>query len=131
MCGRFTLAANLDTLGLTFPGVNILANLQPRYNIAPTRGVAAIANSRSHQIDYFHWGLIPSWAKDRKIGYRMINARSETLAEKPFFKGPLRYKRCLILSDGFYEWYKTPGAKTKTPVYIQLKFMFMFIFNTY
>ena len=72
-------------------------------------------------IDFFHWGLIPSWAKDPKIGNRMINARSETLAEKPSFRSAYKRRRCLVLADGYYEWQKIPGEKTKQPVYIRLK----------
>ena len=73
------------------------------------------------QIEFFHWGLIPSWAKDPKIGNRMINARSETLAEKPSFRNAYKRRRCLVLADGYYEWQKIPGEKTKQPVYIRLK----------
>ena len=73
------------------------------------------------QIELFHWGLIPSWAKDPKIGNRMINARSETLAEKPSFRNAYKRRRCLVLADGYYEWQKIPGEKSKQPVYIRLK----------
>ena len=67
------------------------------------------------------WGLIPSWAKDPVIGNRLINARGETLAEKPAFRGSYKYKRCLILANGFYEWKSEPGTKTKAPYFIHLK----------
>ena len=73
------------------------------------------------QIEFFHWGLIPSWAKDPKIGNQMINARSETLSEKPSFRNAYKRRRCLVLADGYYEWQKIPGEKTKQPVYIRLK----------
>ena len=72
-------------------------------------------------IELFHWGLIPSWAKDPKIGNQMINARSETLSEKPSFRSAYKRRRCLVLADGYYEWQKIPGEKTKQPVYIRLK----------
>ncbi|MDH3944981.1 MAG: SOS response-associated peptidase, partial [Anaerolineae bacterium] len=71
-------------------------------------------------LDLFTWGLVPSWSKDPKMGSRMINARAETLAEKPSFRAAYKRRRCLILADGFYEWVKKPGHKTKTPHYIQL-----------
>ena len=72
-------------------------------------------------IELFHWGLIPSWAKDPKIGNQMINARSETLSEKPSFRNAYKRRRCLVLADGYYEWQKIPGEKSKQPVYIRLK----------
>lgn len=120
MCGRFTLTVDPDDLreafGLSAPPSSDLA---PRYNIAPSQPVAVIANGESRALELFKWGLIPSWAKDPKIGNRMINARAETLAEKPSFRTALKKRRCLVLADGFYEW-KREG-KLKTPMYIQLK----------
>jgi putative SOS response-associated peptidase YedK len=121
MCGRFTLTINPDQLhqqfGLSEPPPTQLA---PRYNIAPTQAVAVIANNRDHRkLELFQWGLIPSWAKDPKIGSKMINARAETLAEKPSFRTALKRRRCLVVADGFYEWKKTGSGKT--PMYIQLK----------
>jgi putative SOS response-associated peptidase YedK len=80
-----------------------------------------IPNDGLNRLDFFNWGLIPFWAKDPKIGNRLINARSETIAEKPSFRGSFKYKRCLILADGFYEWQKQPGTKTKIPMYIHMK----------
>ena len=77
-------------------------------------------NDGKNAADFFVWGLIPTWAKDPSIGSRLINARSETLSEKPAFRGSYKHKRCLILADGFYEWKASPGTKTKTPHYIQL-----------
>lgn len=121
MCGRFTLAADAETIQTSFPWLNEFQGIVPRYNIAPTQPIAAIPNDGNNQLDYFIWGLIPSWAKDPKIGSRMINARSETLAEKPSFRAAYRRRRCLILADGFYEWAKIPGEKAKVPYYIQLQ----------
>ncbi len=119
MCGRFTLAIDPDVLqeafGLTAP---FPAELVPRYNVAPSQPVAVVANGQQRKLELFNWGLIPSWAKDPKIGNRLINARAETLAEKPSFRAALKKRRCLILADGFYEW-KREG-KAKTPTYIQL-----------
>ena len=86
MCGRFTLTAPWELLQLAFPWLTAPVDMLPRYNIAPTQQVAVIPNSDDRQIRLFRWGLIPFWAKDPKIGSRMINARSETLAEKPSFR---------------------------------------------
>ena len=121
MCGRFTLTVDpaelLDEFGdYTFP-----PQFAPRFNIAPSQPVLAISNDGSNLADFFVWGLIPVWAKDPSIGNRMINARGETLAEKPSFRGSFKYKRCLILADGFYEWKEQPGSKIKTPYFIHMK----------
>ena len=121
MCGRFTLASDTETLIQTFIDFKIPTNLSPRYNISPTQDVASVPNTPEKQVEFFHWGLIPSWAKDPKIGNRMINARSETLAEKPSFREAYKRRRCLILADGYYEWQKIPGDRAKQPVYIRLK----------
>jgi putative SOS response-associated peptidase YedK len=121
MCGRFTLTIGPEQLQETFPWVEIPNEFFPRFNIAPTQPVAVIPNDGKDRMDFFVWGLIPFWAKDPEIGSRLINARSETLAEKPAFRGSYRYKRCLVLADGFYEWRQEPGVKTKTPMYIQLR----------
>ena len=123
MCGRFTLKTDPETLTETFPGFTAPAadEMRPRYNIAPSQRVAVVANNGGNSVEFFQWGLIPSWAKDPKIGNRMINARSETLAEKPSFRTPYKRRRCLVLTDGFYEWKAEPGSKTKTPFYIRLK----------
>ncbi len=94
--------------------------LQP-YNIAPSQPVAVVANDGKNTLDYYLWGLIPSWAKDPSIGSRMINARSETLSEKPSYRNAFRRRRCLVLADGFYEWKASPAKKSKIPMYIQLK----------
>jgi putative SOS response-associated peptidase YedK len=121
MCGRFTLTVSPGQLQEAFPWVQVPNDLKPRYNIAPTQPVAVIPNDGKNRLDFFIWGLIPSWAKDNKIGYRMINARSETLHEKPAFRAAFRRRRCLVLADGFYEWRQEPGKKVKTPIYIQIE----------
>ena len=121
MCGRFTLTADVNSLQETFPWVNIPPEITPRYNIAPTQPVAVVPNDGKNRLDFYNWGLIPSWAKDPSIGSRMINARSETLAEKPSFRTAFRRRRCLVLTDGFYEWQKQPDGKTKIPMYIRLR----------
>jgi putative SOS response-associated peptidase YedK len=118
MCGRFTLRASPVDLSHLF-GLAEIPPTEPRYNIAPTQTVFAVrvnpAGTReAAQLD---WGLIPSWATDPKIGYKMINARSETAADKPAFRHAFRRKRCLIATSGFYEWKKL-NAKQKQPYYI-------------
>ena len=119
MCGRYTLF-RLDQLLKNFPNLRLPADMLPHYNIAPTQAVLAIPNSRPDHLEFFRWGLVPSWAKDPSIGNRMINARAETLAEKPALRTALRRRRCLVPADGFYEWRKE-GGKLKTPMYIRLR----------
>lgn len=124
MCGRYTLTATADEILDTFSWLvlpNDPAALTPRFNIAPSQPIAVVPNTGENELDFFIWGLIPFWAKDPKIGNRMINARGETLAEKPSFKAAYKYRRCLILTSGFYEWKKEPGSTVKVPHYIRLK----------
>jgi putative SOS response-associated peptidase YedK len=120
MCGRFTLTTSAKKLAEAFSNFQPPAELTPRYNVAPSQPVAVVANNGQNKVDFFTWGLIPSWAKDPSVGDRMINARSETLAEKPSFRTAYRRRRCLILADGFFEWRRNPD-KSKTPMYIQLE----------
>jgi putative SOS response-associated peptidase YedK len=120
MCGRFTLLAPGESIADLFQ-LPETPHLAPRYNIAPTQPVAAVRvnrDTRRRELTHFHWGLIPRWAKDPKIGSRMINARSETAAEKPSFRVAFKYRRCLVPADGFYEWQKMNGRKQ--PVRIQM-----------
>ncbi|HSB65100.1 MAG TPA: SOS response-associated peptidase, partial [Anaerolineales bacterium] len=121
MCGRFTLTIDPYHLQEAFPWAVIPDDLQPRYNIAPSQPVAVIPNTGDNTLSMYKWGLIPSWSKDPAIGDRMINARSESLAEKPSFRNAYKRRRCLILSDGFYEWKQNPDLKSKQPMYIRLK----------
>jgi putative SOS response-associated peptidase YedK len=121
MCGRFTLTIDPAQLQEAFPWAVIANNLPPRYNIAPSQPVAVIPNTGDNILAMYRWGLIPSWSKDLSIGDRMINARSESLAEKPSFRNAYKRRRCLILSDGFYEWKQNPDLKSKQPMYIRLK----------
>lgn len=121
MCGRFTLTDPDADLAEQF-NLPDVPDLQPRYNIAPTQPVAAVrvaAESAARELALLRWGLIPFWAKDPGIGARMINARSETAAEKPAFRAAFRRRRCLVLADGFYEWQKENGGKQ--PFYIRLR----------
>jgi putative SOS response-associated peptidase YedK len=114
MCGRFVSTAGPDRIAAYFdtvlPTEAVAESLGENYNVAPTQDVYAVVSSGdgTARVDAFHWGLIPSWAKDRKIASRMINARAETLAEKPSFKRLLTSKRCIVPMDGFYEW--QPGS---------------------
>jgi putative SOS response-associated peptidase YedK len=128
MCGRFTLTVETADLQEAFTGFEFPPKIGPRYNIAPSQPVLVLPNDGKNKADFFVWGLIPSWTKDPTIGSRMINARAETLAEKPSFRGPYRYKRCLIPADGFYEWQQQPGARVKIPHYIRLKNQHPFAF---
>ncbi len=121
MCGRFTLTVDPSDLRDAFPEYTFPEQVAPRFNIAPTQPILAITNEGTNKADFFVWGLIPSWAKDASIGNRMINARAETLAEKPSFRSAYKYHRCLILSDGFYEWQAQPGTKSKIPHFIHLR----------
>ena len=120
MCGRFTLTTDLKVLADRF-GVLLPASTRalPRFNIAPTQPVIVIGADGQRFLQTMRWGLIPSWAKDPAIGNRLINARAETLAEKPSFREALKTRRCLIPADGFYEWQKL--GKVKQPVRIVLK----------
>jgi putative SOS response-associated peptidase YedK len=128
MCGRFTLTIDPTHLQEAFPWADIPDDLSPRYNIAPSQPVAVIPNTGDNSLAMYKWGLIPSWSKDPAIGARMINARAESLAEKPSFRNAYRRRRCLILADGFYEWKQNPGMKSKQPIYIQLNSMYPFAF---
>jgi putative SOS response-associated peptidase YedK len=121
MCGRFTLTVDASELQAAFPWAKIPdGSIRPRFNIAPTQPVAVIPNDGKDKLDFFVWGLIPSWAKDPSIGSKMINARAETLAEKPSFRTAYKRRRCLILADGFYEWQQIPGSKSKIPLFIHM-----------
>lgn len=121
MCGRFTLTVDPSELKEAFEHYTFPSQFVPRFNIAPTQPVLAIPNDAKNAADFFVWGLIPSWAKDPSVGNKLINARGETVAEKPSFRASFKNKRCLILADGFYEWKATPGTKTKTPYFIHMK----------
>jgi len=123
MCGRFTLRAKLTELARQFGfEVGELRAWQARYNLAPTQGVLAVRRFEDESrpgAAVLSWGLIPSWAKSPDVAHTMINARSETLAEKPAFRSAFRERRCLILADGFYEWQKS--GKSKQPFFIRLR----------
>jgi len=119
MCGRFAFYSPSEATAALF-GVSGSLDVEPRYNIAPTQYVAAIRNAEDdkRELVLLRWGLVPFWAKDPAIGNRMINARAETVAEKPAFRAAYRRRRCLVFADGFYEWHKEETGKT--PYYITL-----------
>lgn len=120
MCGRFVLFSDLKRIQLAFDLDQANVNLEPSYNIAPTHQIVVVVQrAGARTLETMRWGLIPAWAKDDKIGARMINARAETVAEKPSFKRALVQRRCIVIADGFYEWH-TQGAQ-KTPMYVRLK----------
>lgn len=113
MCGRFTLSQPTAELADQFQ-LDEMTELESSYNIAPTHPVATVQiepETQKRQLNLLHWGLIPSWAKDPAIGSKLINARAETLAEKPSFRSAFKRRRCLILADGFYEWQRVKGKK--------------------
>lgn len=112
MCGRFALIVDASVLADVFEAEPPL-DLESRYNIAPTQTVPIIrrGSKSGREFASARWGLIPSWAKDAKMGARMINARAETVAEKPSFRSAVKSRRCLVPASGFYEWVKTDGAK--------------------
>lgn len=121
MCGRFTLITPAEQIAEQFELPEV-PSLSPRYNIAPTQPVAAVRllpGNGGRELALLRWGLVPFWAKDPNIGARMINARSETVAEKPAFRAAFRQRRCLVLADGFYEWQRL--ERGKQPFYIHLR----------
>ena len=128
MCGRYTQKEKIDNL-LKILQVARMPQLKPRYNIAPSQMVACVRNAPENghrEFVMLKWGLIPSWAKEASIGNKLINARGETVAEKPSFRRSFKFHRCLVLADGFYEW-KREG-KGKQPYYIRFKDQRLFAF---
>jgi putative SOS response-associated peptidase YedK len=121
MCGRFTMYSTRDQLARLFGfDTDDVPDQLPRYNIAPTQLVAVVRlDDGQRVIKPLRWGLIPSWAKDARIGNSLINARAETIAEKPAFRSAFKKRRCLIPTTGFYEW-ATTGTKKKQPLHIRL-----------
>ncbi len=119
MCGRFAFYSPSEATAALF-GVDGALAVEARYNIAPTQFVASIRDNSEQQRELvmLRWGLVPSWAKDAAIGNRMINARAETVAEKPSYRAAFKHRRCIVLADGFYEWHRE--GDVKTPYYISL-----------
>jgi putative SOS response-associated peptidase YedK len=125
MCGRFVLTSDAQTVQQEF-NLDSLPQLAPRFNIAPSQPVAIVTNDAPKELSIVQWGLIPSWSKDPKIGYKMINARSESVHEKPSFRTPFKYRRCLIPTSGFYEWVKTDDGKQPYFIHLPEKEVFAF-----
>jgi putative SOS response-associated peptidase YedK len=119
MCGRFVGFRSLEELKEIYPIDRAACEVVANYNVAPSQEVLVLVKyAGENWLDRFHWGLVPFWAKDISIGNRMINARSESIAEKPSFRNAFKKRRCLILADGFYEWKGEKGHKQ--PVFITL-----------
>ena len=120
MCGRYVLKATLPDIARML-GMDVDLALEPSFNIAPTRSVPACRSEEAEkkELTLMHWGLIPHWARKRDGNYRLINARAETVAEKPSFRSPFRHRRCLIPADGYYEWKSIEGRKQ--PYYFTMK----------
>ena len=111
MCGRYSLIADIGELAGRFEFDGDWLKFEAAYNVAPTQDVLTVVGGEARRGGFMRWGLIPQWAKNASIGSRMINARAETVAEKPAFRDALGRRRCLVLADGFYEWQRTGGAK--------------------
>jgi putative SOS response-associated peptidase YedK len=119
MCGRFVQYASIETLQQNFNIHTTGSDVIPNYNVAPTQKILTIIkHDNENKLDKFHWGLVPFWAKDISIGSRMINARAETVSQKPSFRNAFKKRRCLIPADGFYEWKGEKG--NKQPYYVSI-----------
>lgn len=120
MCGRYTLNRRQEDIEAAFDIEKVVADAVARCNVAPTQTVAVVMNNREGErvLDAFRWGLIPFWTKELNKSRPMINARAETIADKPYWKNCITRKRCIIPADGFYEWKKE--GKAKTPMFIHL-----------
>ena len=119
MCGRYLITSHTEAIRQLFK-VDQRPNIAPSYNVAPTQSVPIIRlKEGARELVTARWGLVPFWAKDLKIGYRMINAKAETVADKPAFRDSYKRRRCLVVADGFYEWQKQEGGKQ--PYLIRLK----------
>jgi putative SOS response-associated peptidase YedK len=117
MCGRYTLTASPEVVQQAFD-LATLPILQPRYNIAPTQPVPVITSEKPRELTIVSWGLIPSWSKDASGASKLINARAETVEEKPSFRAAFKYRRCLIPADGFFEWQSVEDSSKKKPQFI-------------
>jgi putative SOS response-associated peptidase YedK len=129
MCGRYRLSRRKQILEEHFESISNEEDWSPRYNIAPTQPVPIVRQNPKEpvrELSLVRWGLIPSWAKDSSVAAQMINARSETASTKPAFRDPLKFRRCLIPADGFYEWRRT--GKTKQPYCFEINEGALFAF---
>jgi len=125
MCGRFAVYSSVQAIMEYADVLNVIDNFSASYNVAPGQKIPAIINNgKDNELHKLKWGLVPPWAEDDKIGYRLINTRAETVDTKPSFKKAFQQRRCLIPANGFYEWQKPD----KTPYYIKLKDQELFCF---
>ena len=121
MCGRFVRKSTITVIEDEFDIYEVQWAFEPSYNIAPSQDVACVVGNGGNRLVRFRWGLVPFWAEDPSIGYKMINARAETVAQKRSFARAFRKQRCLVIADGFYEWRKLAEAKRKIPMYVHLR----------
>jgi len=119
MCGRFTLTVRAEEVRQVLQLEQLPENWQPRYNIAPTQQIAAVLASQPNALTWLRWGLVPGWSRREAQQPLLINARAETLTQKPAFRAAFAQRRCLILADGFYEWQKQSGGRRAQPYWFQ------------
>ena len=119
MCGRFVRKLYTEDIASEFDVDEVAADLAPSYNVAPSQQVAVVMTDEKKRLVSMKWGLVPAWSNDPSIGNRLINARAETLADKPSFREAFTRQRCLVIADGFYEWQKR--GRTSQPYFIHLK----------
>ncbi len=119
MCGRFVRDSSIPEIAREFNADEPSFEMKPSYNVAPAQDIVIVLNDGKNRIIRCRWGFIPSWARDDSMGHKMINARAETVADKPGFRSAFKKNRCLVVADGFYEWRKE--GKIKMPFYIRLK----------
>ena len=111
MCGRFTITKQVEDIENSFDVELDRELYKLNYNVAPTQDLPVVTNQQNKQVSFLKWGLVPSWSKDLKFGSKMINARIETITEKPSFKKAIQERRCVVIADGYYEWKKTSQGK--------------------
>jgi len=121
MCGRFVRKSTITIIEDEFDIYEVQWAFEPSYNIAPSQDVACVIGNEGNRLVKFRWGLVPFWAEDPSIGYKMINARAETIAQKRSFARAFKKQRCLVVADGFYEWRKLADGKRKMPMYVHLR----------
>ncbi len=121
MCGRFVRKSTITIIEDEFDIYEVQWASEPSYNVAPSQDVACVIGNGGNRLVKFRWGLVPFWADDPSIGYKMINARAETVAQKKSFARAFKKQRCLVVADGFYEWKKLADGKRKMPMYIHLR----------
>jgi putative SOS response-associated peptidase YedK len=127
MCGRFTITKQVEDIENSFDVELDRELYKLNYNVAPTQDLPVVTNQQNKQVSFLKWGLVPSWSKDLKFGSKMINARIETITEKPSFKKAIQERRCVVIADGYYEWKKT--SQGKEPYYITMENSKLFSFG--